>query len=308
MPDHEVERAAQFLATHALLLLGTGILAAVASIAAIVWATYLAARFRPLAQSIAAALATRLQEREIARRLFGHARGLAPSAYLSLHLTLGLLMAVAVAVFATLAEEALVAGEMATFDVAFARALHDGRSAEWQRTFSVVSWFGTREVLATATVAVVVVLLFRQQTLLAFGWAVAQAGGGLLNRVLKETFERARPEFADPMLAASSWSFPSGHAMGTFIFCGVGCYVLLRGTPSWTTAAVVVTVSASWCLVMAFSRVYLGVHYASDVVAGVLAGVAWVAVCVSALEVLRRRSRLQKRLARGNNGHTDPCN
>ena len=145
-----------------------------------------------------------------------------------LHLTLGLVLAVAVAVFATLAEEALAAGELAAFDLAFARALHDARSPEWQRAFSVVSWFGTREALAIATVAVAVVLLLRQQMLLALGWAAAQAGGGLLNRVLKETFERARPEFADPMLAASSWSFPSGHAMGTFIFCGMGCYLLLR--------------------------------------------------------------------------------
>ena len=112
----------------------------------------------------------------------------------------------------------------------------------------------------------------------------------MLNRVLKEAFERTRPEFADPVLAAASWSFPSGHAMGTFIFCGVGSYLLLRDNHSWTTAAVVVTASASWCVVMAFTRLYFGVHYASDVIAGLLAGVAWVAVCVSALEVLRRRT------------------
>jgi len=111
----------------------------------------------------------------------------------------------------------------------------------------------------------------------------------LLNRVLKETFERTRPEFAEPMLAASSWSFPSGHAMGTFVFCGVGCYLLRRGDRSWTMVTVIVAASASWCVLMAFSRLYLGVHYASDVIAGLLAGVAWVAVCVSALEVLRRR-------------------
>ena len=122
------------------------------------------------------------------------------------------------------------------------------------------------------------------------GVAAIVWGGGLLNRVLKETFERTRPEFADPVLAASSWSFPSGHAMGTFIFCGVGRYLLLRDTRSWTTASVLITASASWCVVMAFSRLYLGVHYASDVIAGLLAGGAWAVVCVSALEVLRRRT------------------
>ena len=295
MSDPEVERAAQFLATHALLLLGLGILAAAASIAAIVWAMHFAARFGPGVRRQVATLASWVPE-VAPIRLIRQAHSFVPSAYVALHLALGFVMAVALAVFATLTEEALAGREMAAFDLAFARALHDARSPGWHWAFTVVSWFGTRGALAIATVAVAVVLLLRQQMLLAFGWVTAQAGGGLLNRVLKEIFERTRPEFADPMLAASSWSFPSGHAMGTFILCGVGCYLLLRGNRSWMTAAVAVTVAASWCVVMAFSRLYLGVHYASDVVAGLVVGVAWVAVCVSALEVLRRRTAGARRV------------
>lgn len=296
MPNPEVERAARFFATHAVLLLGAGIVAAGASVAAIVWAARLAGRFRPVAQRSIAALAYRVQEIDIVPGAIRRAHDLLPSAYLAVHLALGFLIAVAVVVFATLAEEALATGEMAAFDAAFAQALHETRTPGWERAFSVVSWFGTREVLAVATAVVAVPLLLRQQILLALGWAAAQAGGGLLNRVLKETFARTRPEFADPGLAGSSWSFPSGHAMGTFIFCGVGCYLLLRANRSWTTAAVVVTASAAWCVLMAFSRLYLGVHYASDVIAGLLAGVAWVAVCISALEVLRRRTSGARRV------------
>jgi membrane-associated phospholipid phosphatase len=288
--DPEVGRAAQFLATHALLLLGGGILAATASIAGIVWAAHLAARFGPGVRRHVATLANGVQEIPGVRRLTRRVHGSVPSAYLALHLALGFVMAVAVAVLATLTEDALAGGEMAAFDVAFAQALHDAQTPQWHRAFSVVSWFGTREALAIATVTVSVVLLLQRQMLFAFGFVAAQAGGGLLNRVLKETFERTRPEFADPVLAASSWSFPSGHAMGTFILCGMVCYLLVRETRSWTTAAIIVIASASWCVVMAFSRLYLGVHYASDVLAGLLAGVAWVAVCVSALEVLRRRT------------------
>jgi membrane-associated phospholipid phosphatase len=290
MPDHEVERTARFLATHALLLLGVGIMAAVAAVAAIIGAARLAARVRPVADRRIQMLGERIPQLEFLRQGVGRIRGAVPSAYLALHLALGLLMAVAVAVFATLAEEALARGDLAAFDLAFARALHDTRTAEWERAFSVVSWFGARQTLAVATALVAIPLLLRRQILLALAWVAAQAGGGLLNRVLKESFERSRPEFADPVLAASSWSFPSGHAMGTFIFFGVGCYLLVRNNQSWTAAAVVVTASASWCVVMAFSRLYLGVHYASDVIAGLLAGVAWVAVCVSALEALRRRN------------------
>jgi undecaprenyl-diphosphatase len=290
MLDSEVERAAGFLATHAVLLLGVGITAAAASVAAIVWAIYLAGRFGPAVLQRVASLVARFQQPLLVRRLIGRVNRVPQSAYLVLHLSLGLVTAVAVVVFAALAEEALAAGELAAFDMAFARALHDARSPAWQQAFSFISLFGTRETLAIATAAVALTLLFRHNTLITVGWVAAQAGGGLLNRALKETFERARPEFADPVLAASSWSFPSGHAMGTFIFCGVGCYLLLQGNRAWTTAAVVVSASTSWCMAMAFSRLYLGVHYASDVMAGLVAGVAWVAVCISALEVSKRRT------------------
>jgi membrane-associated phospholipid phosphatase len=296
MPYPEVEATARFLATHALLLLGVGLVAAIAAVAAVVWAARLAGRFRPLVDRRIRTLGDRLRAIEFIRRGIGRVRGLVPSAYFALHLALGLLMSVAIGVFATLAEDALAGGDLAAFDLAFARALHDTRTPAWERAFSVVSWLGTRQTLAIATLIIAAPLFLRRQILLALTWVAAQAGGGLLNRALKETFERSRPEFADPVLAASSWSFPSGHAMGTFILCGVGCYLLLRDNRSWTRAAVVLTVSASWCVVMAFSRLYLGVHYASDVIAGLLAGVAWVVVCVSGLEVLRRRTGGERRV------------
>src|SRR5688572_9752994 len=111
MSDPEVERVARFLATHALLLLSVGVLAAAMSVAVIVWAMHLLARLRPAAQWTVAAVANRVQVAEVVRRLIGRARDWTPSAYLALHLTLGLVTAIAVAVFVTLAEEVLAAGE-----------------------------------------------------------------------------------------------------------------------------------------------------------------------------------------------------
>jgi undecaprenyl-diphosphatase len=189
--------------------------------------------------------------------------------------------------FVVIAEDVVAGGEIAAFDRAFAEALRTSATPQWERFFSWVSWLGKREAIAAAALVVAVHLAATRRFAIAVAWVAAQAGGGVLNLALKETFARTRPSFADPLLAASSWSFPSGHAMGTFILLGLGCYVLLRDVRSWTVAALLVTLSLSWCVVMAFSRLYLGVHFASDVAAGVVAGVAWVAVCASAFEAVR---------------------
>jgi undecaprenyl-diphosphatase len=285
----DIQRAAEFLAAHAVLLLGLGLVAAVAALATVVGAVHLLRRYRSMLQSGFSAALRSARGFESIDRWLAHSRAFVPSGYLALHLVLGLALTAAVTVFVVIAEDIVGAGGIVAFDLAFAEALRESSTPAWERFFTGVSWFGTRETLAAAA-AVVALLLWRANgALMAVGWIAAQAGGGVLNRVLKETFERTRPEFADPLLAASSWSFPSGHAMGTFILFGLGCYVLLRDTASWTVAALVVTLSLAWCIVMAFSRLYLGVHFASDVAAGLIAGVAWVAVCASALEVVRRR-------------------
>jgi membrane-associated phospholipid phosphatase len=290
MPDPEIEEVARFLATHAVLLLGLGIVAAALSVALIVSAMRLATRLRPSVETLLTPLIRRIASIDAVRRVGGRAVVLVPDAYLAVHLSLGLLAAIAISFFVTLGSDVISGGELTAFDLAFADALHDGQTGAWQRRFQVISLLGTREAIGAVTLIGAVVLLARRQPILAFGWVASQVGGGLLNLALKRLFERTRPEYADPLLAASSWSFPSGHAMGTFILCGVGCYLLLRENRSLTAAALWITLAAAWCVVMAFSRLYLGVHFASDVIAGIVAGVAWVAVCVAAFEVIRRRT------------------
>jgi undecaprenyl-diphosphatase len=292
MRNPEIERAAEFLATHAVLLLGLGLLAAFISLLLIVLTIRMAMRFRHSLLRGFTLLVQHLQRVQVFNRFLARTRGAIPSAYLGLHLALGFLVAVAVMVFVALSEQIIAGGEIATFDLAFARALRAGSTSGWERFFSAISRLGSREVLTLATLVVAMLLIVTHRMLLAIGWVAGQAGGGLLNLTLKETFERTRPEFADAVLASSSWSFPSGHAMGTFVFCGLGCYLGLRERRrSWASASLGVSFAVAWCVVMAFSRLYLGAHYASDVIAGLLAGVAWVAVCASALEVVQRRAR-----------------
>jgi membrane-associated phospholipid phosphatase len=202
------------------------------------------------------------------------ARSLADHALLLLGIGIGLVAVVVVAIVAA---------------VRVARRLHDSASPGWQQLFQIITRFGSGKVLGVVSAIIAAALLVRREYVLAIGWIFAQAGGGVLNVTLKRAFERSRPESWDAQLA-SGWSFPSGHAMTTFVFCGLAAYLLLRIARSTSMRVVVVVGASTWCLTIGFTRLYLGVHYASDVAAGVIAAAAWVAVCVSAIELgLRRR-------------------
>jgi membrane-associated phospholipid phosphatase len=207
---------------------------------------------------------------------------------LSVQHLLGLAFVAAMLLFVAIAGN-VFGGNLMALDLAVAGVIAEVRSPAGERFLTVVSWLGSREALAIAALTVAGWLWLSGRRLLAAGWLAAQAGGGLLNVALKETFARTRPEFADPLLAASSWSFPSAHAMCTFILCGLGAYLLLRQGPGLMAAGTVVALTLLWCVLMAFSRLYLGVHYVTDVIAGIIAGAAWVAACASALERLLRR-------------------
>ena len=290
MSEPEARRAAEWLAAHAVLLLGLGLALGLAALAAVAGAVWWLRRHQSAIRARVAAMVLAVRRVEPIDRWLTRSSALVPNAYLAAHLVLGLALTAAVAVFVVIAEEVAGGGDIVAFDLALAQALRDAATPGWERFFAVVTWFGSGRVLALATAVVAVHLTRAGKGRIAAGFAAAQAGGGILTVVLKETFERTRPAFADPAQVVMGWSFPSGHAMGTFIFVGLGAYLLLRETGSWTKAAAVAAAALAWCIGMAFSRLYLGVHFASDVVAGLVAGVAWVAVCASAFEVVRRRA------------------
>lgn len=110
------------------------------------------------------------------------------------------------------------------------------------------------------------------------------AGGILLNNALKLWFDRPRPTvFAWETHAASS-SFPSGHAMSATVVYGTVAYLLARLQKHWWARAITLTSAVVIIALICLTRLYLGVHYPSDVLGGIVVGLAWSGFCMATLE------------------------
>ena len=185
--------------------------------------------------------------------------------------------------FAELADE-VVEGESRRFDRAVLIWIHAHSPGWLEGPMRLVTTLGYYWVVLPLLAAVVFIFYLKSWRLSAHLLLVSTVGGSLLTGVLKAVFGRARPELFDTGYAASFYSFPSGHATVAVGFYGALTLILayrLRGFARWA----VVACGVSLVLLIGFSRLYLGVHYPTDVLAGFLAAPLWV-VCVGAVYVV----------------------
>jgi len=134
-------------------------------------------------------------------------------------------------------------------------------------------------------------LLWRRRPRLAVFVVVTTAGSAALNALVKVAVDRSRPVLPDPVAHASGMSFPSGHAQSAMVAASVLVLLALphlRG--AWWAAAPALAVA--WVLAIGFSRVALGVHFVSDVLAGYVLGAAWVAAMTAAFRAWQRERRV----------------
>ncbi len=217
-------------------------------------------------------------------------RAMTTARYLGLYAILAFAFAVlAGAAFAELADEIGVDESLARFDTELAAALGRHVSHSVLHAFSLITVLGNREVLIALAVGVLVALLWKRRWLLAGAWAVATAGGGLMNTVLKEIFARSRPLHEHGLVTETSFSFPSGHASGSMLVYSLLGYLLVRHTPRQWHIPVAIVMSAL-IIFVGSSRVILQVHYFSDILAGYASAAAWVAMCIAGLEAVRWRT------------------
>ena len=234
-------------------------------------------------------LVERLRLRYPRARAFAAAR-FARGEYLGLHLTAGLVVSVAgLWLFGAITEDVIHHDPLTQFDLALLNWLHAHATPAGLEIFSAITLLGSPLTLTCLAVGVGVLIAGRRQWILLGGWLAAFAGGGLLDAVLKLVIRRPRPPYAGAFLQDNSWSFPSGHAMASLIGYGMLAYVLSVLWIQRRGARVAVALGAALLsLAIGVSRLYLGVHYFSDVVGGYAAGLLWLAACVSGVEVARR--------------------
>ena len=124
-------------------------------------------------------------------------------------------------------------------------------------------------------------LAFRREWQWVAFTVAAVPGGMVINVLAKLAFARQRPAFDDPLVILSTYSFPSGHTVSSTLFYGtLAAFLTPRVPPSarpglWIAALAIVTL-------VGFSRIYLGAHYLTDVVAGFAEGIAWLSCCAVA--------------------------
>ncbi|MDS9471920.1 phosphatase PAP2 family protein [Sporosarcina pasteurii] len=172
-------------------------------------------------------------------------------------------------------------GKIESFDLPIIR-LVQGLEAPWLTVlFKTFTWIGSAKAVVPITIIVCFLLFFvykhRQQ---AFVFAFSIVGTIALNELLKGHFKRARPEIYR-IMDAGGYSFPSGHTMMAFSLYGMITYILWRNIKTVGGRVALLSFASFMAFMIATSRIYLGVHYPSDVVGGIAAST--ICVTISAI-------------------------
>ncbi len=184
-----------------------------------------------------------------------------------------------------LAEDVVESEGIVAVDENFTQMLYDIRTVWVSEFFYFISYFGTREAVFAVGGVLTVFLLVKKEYIAVVAFWVAMAGTGLSVQYGKKYISRDRPEDVG-YYTEKNFSFPSGHAttsMGLYGFCA---YLLYRLSRTALTRKFILVIAGILIPAVGFSRIYLGVHYLSDVLAGFLLGLLWVLLGLSVLEWL----------------------
>jgi undecaprenyl-diphosphatase len=213
---------------------------------------------------------------------------------LGLSLTIGLVLAAgATWLFGALLDAVFDRATMVRWDVAMATRIHATVTPAGTRIFDWITRVGSPNSMTWMTIVVCLLLLGSRRVTLATVWISAFGGSDGLETILKTIVHRTRPEYAGHYLASGSYSFPSGHATLSFLGVSLLLYTLIAThrltNRSWRIGFIIL--GAIWILLVGVSRIYLGVHFPSDVLGGYTIAAAWFTVCVTVTNIVMQRRK-----------------
>lgn len=214
--------------------------------------------------------------------------------FLSLSLLLGLAAAIGALVFFGWLADEVLEGETRHFDEATRAAVHQLASPFLTTLMRGFSFIGSTISLTVATIIVVVWFATHKLGREAKLFTLTMIGAALLNTTLKLAFKRQRPVPFFNLLPPETYSFPSGHSLMSCCFFGALAALLTARIKSKRVRVIVWIVSTTMFLLIGFSRIYLGVHHTTDVIAGFAGALIWILVVrFVELQFARRKRRKQ---------------
>ena len=187
--------------------------------------------------------------------------------------------------------ENVISQEIRVFDDMMIELLLRVFTPRFNHVMIFITELGSVWFVASVSLLVALYLWFRKKD----GWSIlflfiTVGGGGLLNLLLKSIYQIDRPSI-NVQYDAVGYSFPSGHAMGSLFLYGFIVYLIIKSQLSKTKKILSSAALISLIALVAISRVYLNVHFPSYVIAGHASGLAWLLVCIIALEMVKFKTR-----------------
>ena len=212
----------------------------------------------------------------------------------SLSLLLGLTAAIGSLVFFGWLAEEVLEGETRHFDDVTRAAVHTLATPALTTAMRGISFLGSALFLTAITIVVIIIFALRKWGREAKLLAITMIGASTLNTTLKLAFARPRPIPFFDLTPPETYSFPSGHSLASCCFFA-GLAAILSGRVKSRRMRIIIWIAASiMFLLIGLSRIYLGVHYTTDVIAGFAAALIWILVVrFVELQLARRRAKRQ---------------
>ncbi|WP_053366829.1 phosphatase PAP2 family protein [Bacillus sp. FJAT-27245] len=158
----------------------------------------------------------------------------------------------------------------------------------------LITMAGSVAWITTAVIGMMAVSFLKRKWRVGIFIGLSSGVGSLFNIFLKALFKRQRPDI-EPLIVEQGFSFPSGHSMGSMIFYGAAAFLVFQYSKKAGTKAVGCGLLLLLIVMIGISRIYLGVHYPSDIIGGFTAGGAWLTICIILFLYFKKRRRVREK-------------